>query len=131
MEKNKILWTEGIPLLCRYPQRGWLLQELIHFRFEHLNNLLDLQVDNISVISFLFVSITFDNKICISVSANLLPRQDLLPYPNGRETNGWILWGHLEDSSLFFNHLSGRNSCGLEKYSSELLTTRWGNITWV
>jgi hypothetical protein len=76
-------------------------------------------------------SCTLASRIWSSASANLLPIHVRRPYPNGSDTNGCILFpaarGHWADLS----HRSGRNRSGAGKFSSTLLTTRWGNMTCV
>jgi hypothetical protein len=76
-------------------------------------------------------SCTLASRIWSSASANLLPIHVRRPYPNGSDTNGCILFpaarGHWSDLS----HRSGRNRSGAGKFSSTLLTTRWGNMTCV
>lgn len=71
---------------------------------------------------------TLASRMWSSASANRLPIHVRRPNPKGSDTKGWILLpavrGHWSDLS----HRSGRNRSGAGKFSSMLLTTRWGNM---
>ena len=79
--------------------------------------------------------LTFATIICISKSANLLPKHILFPYPKGSVAKEWC-WGHFISCSCIlcpvfdFSHLSGRNWSLLGNCSSELLIAKCWNMAW-